>query len=294
MDSAELKALADEQPEIAHHTILKADVRGSTTVTQELINRDLNPASYFSLNFFGPITERLSLYGAVKVFIEGDAVILGFYEYEGHPSEWYSVARACGMAKEMIDIVALRNTDSRKTGLPTLEIGIGVCYAGERPLFLFDENRPIMISSAIGDADRMSSCSWKLRESFESGNFNVEVLEIDEGDSARGEKGQDYIRYNVNGALLDDAAFTKLQSEISLTRIKVKLGDRSEAFYVGRFPDVNGADRDLIIRDGAVGVWKDDTVTLGSDASERFYEILPNSKFATQILDVANKQAAKA
>ncbi len=227
MDSAELKALADEQPEIAHHTILKADVRGSTTVTQELINRDLNPASYFSLNFFGPITERLSLYGAVKVFIEGDAVILGFYEYEGHPSEWYSVARACGMAKEMIDIVALRNTDSRKTGLPNLEIGIGICYAGERPLFLFDENRPIMISSAIGDADRMSSCSWKLRESFESGNFNVEVLKIDEGDSARGEKGQDHIRYNVNGVLLDDAAFTKLQSEISLTRIKVKLGDRS-------------------------------------------------------------------
>lgn len=210
MDSQELKQLADEQPDIAHHTILKADVRDSTTVTQELIRKDLNPASYFSLCFFGPINERLVTYGAVKVFIEGDAVILGFYEYEGHSAEWYSVARACGMAKKMTDIVTLKNTDSRKTGLPTLEIGKGICYAGERPLFLFDEDHPIMISSAIGDADRISSCSWKLRGSFEAGNFNVEVLGIDEGDRQRGEKGQGYLRYNVNGILLDDAAFTKL------------------------------------------------------------------------------------
>jgi len=290
MDSQELKHLADEQPDIAHHTILKADVRGSTTVTQELINKDLNPASYFSLRFFGPINERLAAYGAVKVFIEGDAVILGFYEYEGHPAEWYSVARACGMAKEMIDIVTLKNTDSRKTGLPTLEIGIGICYADERPLFLFDEDRPIMISSAIGDSDRMSSCSWKLRGSFEAGNFNVEVLEIDEGDRQRGEKGRDYLRYDVNGILLDDAAFTKLQSEISLTRINMNMGEYSEAFYIGRFPDVTGGERDLIIRDGAIGIWKDNTVSRGDDKSERFYEVLPNSKFASQLLELANKQ----
>lgn len=255
-----------------------------------MINRDLNPASYLSLRFFSPINERLSVYGAVKVFIEGDAVILGFYEYEGHPAEWYSVARACGMTKEMIDIVNLRNTDSRKTGLPTLEIGIGICYADERPLFLFDEDHPIMISSAIGDSDRMSSCSWKLRGSFESGNFNVEVLEMDEGDRQRGEKGQDYLRYNVNVILLDDAAFAKLQSEVSLTRIKIKLGEHSEAFYIGRFPDVTGGERDLMIRDGAVGVWKDNAVSRGGDNSERFYEVLPNSKFASQVLELANKQ----
>ena len=58
---------------IVHHAILKADVRGSTTVTDELEKKDLNPASYFSLRFFGPIN---------KVFIVGDAVILSFLEYE--------------------------------------------------------------------------------------------------------------------------------------------------------------------------------------------------------------------
>jgi len=33
-----------------------------------------------------------------------------------------------------------------------------------------------MISSAIGDADRMSSCTWKLRDAIQKHPFNVEVL----------------------------------------------------------------------------------------------------------------------
>ena len=54
------------------------------------------------------------------------------------------------MAKEVIDIVTSKNADSKQTDLPTLVIGIGISYLDERPLFLFDENRPIMISAAIG------------------------------------------------------------------------------------------------------------------------------------------------
>ena len=54
---------------------MKADVRGSTTVTDELQNKGLNPASYFSTRFFNPINKILETYGAHKVFIEGDAII---------------------------------------------------------------------------------------------------------------------------------------------------------------------------------------------------------------------------
>ena len=293
MNRAEVKEVANEQPDIVHHVILKADVRGSTTVTQELIRQDLNPASYFSLRFFDPISERLETYGAVKVFIEGDAVILGGYEYEDSPSEWYSVSRACGMAKEMLDIVNSKNSHSAKTGLPTLEIGIGICYSDEKPLFLYDGRRAIMISSAIGDADRMSSCSWKLRGSFDSGEFNVEVLEIDDSDEARGEKGQDHIRYNVNGILIDDAAFEKLKTEVKLTRLDVELQNKNETLYVGKFPDVQAKERHLVIREGKVGLWKDENAeeAYGSDAV--FYEVLPNSKFANHVIGLSEKRTSK-
>ncbi|MFP6807597.1 MAG: hypothetical protein VB957_10535 [Pseudomonadales bacterium] len=290
LDSEEVKLVASEEPEIIHHTILKADVRGSTTVTQELIRQDLNPASYFSLRFFDPINERLETYGAVKVFIEGDAVILGTYEYENSPTQWYSVSRACGMAKEMLDIINSKNAHSAQTSLPQLEVGIGICYADEMPLFLFDDNRPIMISSAIGDADRMSSCSWKLRGSFDSGEFNVEVLEIGDAQT-KGEKGQDYIRYNVNGIGMDDAAFGKLKSEIALTRVSVKVGEKNETVFVGKFPDIQGKERSLAIRQGVVGFWTGEEVVELPDSEGVFYEVLPNSKFASQLISLADKQA---
>lgn len=291
LQSDEIKEVGqDETPDIVHHAILKADVRGSTTVTGELIKQGLNPASYFSLRFFNPINECLARYGAVKVFIEGDAVILGTYEYQNSPDEWFSVSRACGMAKEMLDIVTSKNTHSKQTGLPTLEIGVGICYAEDKPLFLFDDNRPIMISSAIGDADRMSSCSWRLRGSFDPGNFNVAVFQFQEGDRHRGEKGQELVRYNVNGILVDDAAFEKLTAECHFKRLKAKSGDGEEIFHVGQYPDVQGKVRDLIVRQGKVGIMTDDGPLPGADTGLFYYEVLPNSKFAAQVAELARRK----
>ena len=68
-----------EKP-IMNHTIIKADLRGSTDITHQMNERGLNPASYFSLNFFDPISEILAEYDAHKVFIEGDAIILSILE----------------------------------------------------------------------------------------------------------------------------------------------------------------------------------------------------------------------
>ena len=40
---------------IAGYVILKADIRDSTRLTSDLLKRGLNPASYFSLNFYEPL-----------------------------------------------------------------------------------------------------------------------------------------------------------------------------------------------------------------------------------------------
>lgn len=277
------------ESETVHHCVLKADVRGSTTVTRELAKQELNPASYFSMRFFNPITERLGLYGAVKVFIEGDAVILSIYEYNDAPDQWFCVSRSCGLAKEVLDIVKSKNAHSRQTGLPQLELGIGISYRDDRPMFLFDDDRPIMISSAIGDADRLSGCSWRLRENLQPGHFNVGVFVLDEDDGLKGEKGQDLIRYNVNGIVIDDAAFTKLQSEVHFTQVKVRSGGIEENFFVGQYPDIVGKKRDLVVRQGRVGVWKGDGSVKDAETGQFFYEVLPNSKFATQIVEMAQK-----
>jgi hypothetical protein len=152
------------------------------------------------------------------VFIEGDAIILSFLEYQHTPEKWFSVARDCGLARSMLRIIHANNQFAKKSELPNLELGIGICFAEEAPRFLFDGDQPIMISSAIGLADRLYSCSWKLREKIQSKVFSVDVLTYADEDRDKGEKGQEKIRYNVNGILLENAAFAKLEKKSEITK----------------------------------------------------------------------------
>jgi len=269
---------------IVHHSVIKADVRGSTTVTQELQNRSLNPASYFSLRFFDPINKLLPMYGANKVFIEGDALILSFLEYEKTPQQWFSVARACGLARDILNIVGSNNLYSEQMELPTLELGIGLCYSDKAPYYLYDEDKPITISSAIGEADRLSSCTWKLRASLDPAPFNVEVYNLDMGEHGHGEKGQTKVRYNVNGVLLDNAGFVKLQQEILLEKLELEINEKSVILHIGRYPDLGGKLHDLVIREGKVGLWKNDMPSENYSSDERFYEVVTNRKIISQVV----------
>ncbi len=162
-----------EEKPIISHVILKADIRGSMDITHTMRVRGLNPASYFSLNFFDPISEILGDYDASKVFIEGDAIILSIFENEDTAQGWYSVARACGLAVNMLHIVRQYNVKNQKHDLPVLELGIGICYKQSPPAFLFDGDSRIMISHAINLADRLSACDKKLRKRFSESRSHV-------------------------------------------------------------------------------------------------------------------------
>lgn len=271
------------------HTILKADVRGSTTITAALRKQGLNPASHFSLNFFTPINALLETYGAGKVFIEGDAVILSIMEYAEASEQHMSVARACGLAKRLLDVVQLQNVACRKTGLPELELGIGLVYSAEPPAYLFDGETPIMISSAIGKADRTSSCSWMLRKQRSqpggrvATQLNVEVYEIPEGDPLRGEKGEVELRYNVNGIELDAAGFEKLKQEIALQSFEMPVVGTSEpvTFNAGRFPDTKGTMHRLVVREGRIRFFDRQSANGGKENGQVFYEVVANEQLIT-------------
>lgn len=286
--------IEEDEERICHHAILKADVRGSTTVTDELQAKGLNPASYFSMRFFNPINKILETYGANKVFIEGDAIILSFLEYEHTPQQWFSVARACGNARDMLKITGSNNRYSTQMGLPLLELGIGVCYSDEAPRYLYDGDHPIMISGAIGLADRMSGCSWNLRAAIKKSLFNVDVLRIAEGESGKGEKGQHFLRYNVNGINIDDAAFAKLKTEIPLKTVRMKLNAKDYLFHVGQYPDVNGRKKDLVVREGKIGLWKDNEVHDDPESDTSYYEVVVNRKVLPLVLEAVNKTLAAA
>lgn len=122
--------------------------------------------------------------------------------------------------------------------------------------------------------------------------FNVDVLQIAEGESGKGEKGQHYLRYNVNGINIDDKSFAKLKQEVNLKTMRIKLNDTSHIFHVGQYPDATGRKKDLVIREGKVRLWKDNTIVDNPDSDESYFEVVVNRKVLSLILDAVNKKQA--
>ncbi len=244
----------DEMP-IISHTVIKADVRGSTGIVSEMKAKGLNPATNFSLNFFDPITGILSRFGAHKVFIEGDAIILAIFEHENQPQNWYSVARACGLAMNILLIVDRYNRKNRESHLPQLEFGLGISYNGSAPTFFFDEDHRIMISPAINLADRLSGCFKPLRDKNpkQKSPFNVFVFQVDPQNHEMA--AESMVRYNVNGIELSVEAFEKLKREIQLESLTLKLpGPQAgrQRLYTGSYPTTSGTSHQLVIREAAL------------------------------------------
>jgi len=290
LEQSALKKNVNSLEDITGHVILKADLRGSTTMTTELRKRGLNPATHFSRNFFDPIRQLVGKFGAEKVFIEGDAIILSLFEYKTAPDQWFAVSRACGLAKNMLKVVDMQNHISLTHGLPVLELGIGISYCPEPPTFLYDGDQRIMISPAIGKADRLSSCSWKLREKYEYQKTlltNVIVFQQSEDDEFKGEKGITTFRYNLNGIELDNEAFRKLQNEIALQSFKIRLPNetREIRFFIGQYADTKGDINEVVISEGRVRLWQEnsDNYPLTNNV---FYEVVVNKIILNKIKGV--------
>ncbi|HIE55932.1 MAG TPA: hypothetical protein EYP90_12280 [Chromatiaceae bacterium] len=194
--------------QVRGHVIIKADLRGSTELIASMNQAGINPATYFSQNLFAPVNTLLNTYGAEKIFLEGDAVILSILDYPGQPGP--VVARACGLAYDLISLVNERNRENRRLGLPQLELGVGIAYEHEAPTYLFDDGRKITISPAIHRADRLSSSNLPrdfltLLHQEKPHGWGVEVVMLEESANPVSKEGE-LRRYNVNGVELDAAA----------------------------------------------------------------------------------------
>jgi class 3 adenylate cyclase len=293
-------ALPDEERQaedrILSHAIIKADVRGSTQITQDLLARGLNPASHFSLNFFEPVRKILEQYGAFKVFVEGDAIILAIYENESNRASQRAVAKACLLAREMLEIAQSYNTRALANQLPPLELGMGIAYQDSAPTFWEDGDSKIMISRAINLSDRLSGCSKVARRLFGASNVpcNVFLLQtIMEGTNE--EEVQEFlIRYNLNGIELNALGFQKLQQEISLTPREIECpmpwSAEQQTFYFGEVPLGERMEK-LVIRKAKVRQLMPGGV-VGQPGAHEYYEVCVGQKYR-QFLEAQERQAAK-
>jgi class 3 adenylate cyclase len=300
--------LNDEQQEkseegrVLRHVVLKADVRDSTRLTRTLMEKGLNPASYFSLNFYDPVNKLLSKYGAQKVFLEGDAIILAILERDGEPG--LAVSRACVLAREMIEIVRGYNELMQRSGMPELELGVGITLQESAPLYLMDGERQIMISEALNESDRLSSCNKKVRKVMESeaGPCHVFVFQDAELDPELAANPtanpEDFLlSYNLGGIRMNQPAFRKLEHEISLVPLLLhaELAGSSDKGEYRLFSGVVPVDRDIfrkiVVRESRVARVNLEDFTVQSWDERAYYEVCTDPAIYDSL---EKKKAAKA
>jgi hypothetical protein len=277
---------------VANHVIIKADIRDSTSITAQLLERGLNPASYFSLNFFDPVRKLLPRFEATRVFLEGDAMILAIMEHEGDARRANSVARACSLAREMIEGLRAVNERATANQLPLLEFGIGICHQPSPPMHLMDGERPIMISKALNESDRLSSCGKLAKQLLTKKNrfFNVFVMQLLPEADSRGASEEFLLHYNVQGIAINEPGFEKLCQELSMSRVELKLpllGDPEKVeLYCGSLPLGAAGFQKIVVRRGRVPQLDPKTLRI-VEYTERFYYEVCTAK---PVYDYVSKQ----
>src|SRR2546423_5495102 len=285
-----------QQDQVLSHVIIKADVRGSTKMTQDLLARGLSPASHFSLNLHEPVKKLLDRYHAKKVFIEGDAVILAIFETQSNLSYARAVAKACSLSRQILTVCNSYNDRAEAGDLPALELGIGVAFQGSAPSYWTDGDSRIMISKALNLSDRLSGCA-KLAKRMLAGqksHFSVfQFLNTMEGASAE-ELDEFLVRYNMNGIELNDEGFQKLSEEISMdsieTRLEMPWGKENVTLYYGEVPMGDSVEL-LVLRKGLAKQMLPGG-KVGSPSTHPYYEVCTNPKLHDLVAALIRTQTA--
>jgi len=275
---------------VVNHVVIKADVRGSTDLTKDILDRGMNPASHFSMNLHEPVKKILERYGAAKVFIEGDAIILAIYEHESTRTTRRAVARACVLAREILAVTSHYNVRAKATGLPPLELGVGVAFQDSAPALWMDGDSKIMISKALNLSDRLSSCSKMAKRLFENNAspFNVFLVQPLMEEGAGDEEEIPLIRYNLNGIELNEEGFQKLSTEIALApmvgNFPMAWGKDKVHLYFGEVP-LGGSLEPIVIRKGFVRQLLAGA-KIGEPGNKAYYEVCTDAR----LLDLARKK----
>jgi len=226
------------------------------------------------------------------VFIEGDAIILAIYETESTRATQRAVARACVLGREILAVTQAYNSRAKTTGLPALELGVGVAFQDSAPSLWMDGDSRIIISRALNHSDRLSSCSKMAKRLFQTNPspFNVFHLQTLMEDAVEDEGEELLIRFNLNGIELNEEGFQKLGTEISLApmggNFPLPWGKERVQIYFGEVP-LGDALEPIVVRKGFVRQLLPGG-KIGAQGTRAYYEVCTDPK----LLELARKKFA--
>ena len=124
-------------------------------------------------------------------------------------------------------------------------------------MYLMDGEQRIMISDALNESDRLSSCSKRVRKSMKAMGtpFNVYAFQTVPDADVEDSPDDFILKYNLNGIRISEAAFQRLKQEISLELSPLDLPKswEGEEFHLwsGLVPVGNDIFRKIVVRGAA-------------------------------------------
>ena len=149
-------------------------------------------------------------------------------------------------------------------------------------MYLLDGEQQIMISDALNESDRLSSCNKRVRKAIAGGDspFNVYAFQT-VSDADAGETAEDFIlKYNLNGVRISEAAFRRLEQEISLEPCRLELpqlwGKEEFHLHTGLVPVGNDIFRKVVVRSGPIPQVDPGNFSLEHWTDRWYYEVCSN------------------
>ena len=289
--------LSDLRGSLIGHAIVRVDLRGANELVAGMAHRGLNPSAHFSRFLYDPLFSLLKRFDAQKIMVEAGTLVLATLQHTGEGGAQLAVARACALAKCLMEQIAALNGESERLGLSLLECSLAVAFDDAPPVFLYDQQRPVLVSKANTRARRMSSCHALLHRSCSlpaGQRVCVATLLDAEGQSQRREQT---LRYNVNGIELDAPAFARLHAEIAMRKVRLRdpRSDKSIQLYVGQCTDGEGDLHWLVVRQGTVKLWMGRQLIEAPEQGAAFYEVVVDSALVERVRErlIARDQAVE-
>jgi hypothetical protein len=205
------------------------------------------------------------------------------------------------LAREIIEIVRGYNQLlQQRSGMPGLELGVGITLQESAPLYLMDGEHQIMISEALNKSDRLSSCNKQARKVMDAlaGPFHVYAFQAADEAQAAGGAEDSIISYNLGGIRMNEAAFRKLQQEITLQPLQVKfsasssLSDKGEyRLFSGQVPVDRDIFRRVVVRESRVPRINPKDFSVQGWTERSYYEVCTDPAIYAALEKKATKTA---
>ena len=167
-------------------------------------------------------------------------------------------------------------------------------------MYLMDGSSQIMISKALNESDRLSSCSRSARKHLDGASslFNVYSFQAIE-DGSGGFASEEFLfSYNIGGININQGAFEKLRQEISLQvlerRIQTVWNVENVRLYSGVVPVGPGAFRRLIVREGRIARIDPRDFSFKGWTDHRYYEACSSQAIYDLVEATSNAHSATA